>query len=181
MTISNDQIKLLQSYRDKSFVTSILCNQSQEHYSFVKSLVNIPLILSSSVMTILNSLSETSSTDMKYANIVLNATTATILSLIGNFKISEQETNFKTSAIKFNKLTHRIEDILSIDLENTTIEHIRGIILEYDNLNENIDYPYPNFIKNRVKRIYQGKKTLPNILNCEISFVTTQINNDLNV
>ena len=84
-------------------------------------MVNIPLILSSSVMTILNSLSEINSTDMKYANIILNATTATILSLIGNFKISEQETNFKTIGVKMNKLTHRIEDILTIDLENTTI------------------------------------------------------------
>ena len=108
---------------------------------------------------------------MKYANIVLNATTATILSLIGNFKISEQETNFKTIGIKMNKLTHRIEDILTIDLENTTIEHIRAIIAEYDNLNENIDHPFPNFIKTRVKKTYHGHKTLPNILNCEISFI----------
>ena len=181
MVISNDQIKLLQSYRDKSYVTSILCSQSQEHYSFIKSLVNIPLILSSSVMTILNSLSETNSTDMKYANIVLNATTATILSLIGNFKISEQETNFKTIGIKMNKLTHRIEDILTIDLENTTIEHIRSIINDYDSLTEQIDHPYPNFIKTRVKRTYHGHKTLPNILNCEISFIDLQNNNDLNV
>ena len=183
MVISNDQIKLLQSYRDKSYVTSILCSQSQEHFSFLKSMVNIPLILSSSVMTILNSLSEINSTDMKYANIILNATTATILSLIGNFKISEQETNFKTIGVKMNKLTHRIEDILTIDLENTTIEQIRVIINEYDSLNEQIDHPFPNFIKTRVKRTYHGQKTLPNILNCEISFITTHetINNTLEV
>ena len=173
MVISNDQIKLLQSYRDKSYVTSILCSQSQEHFSFLKSMVNIPLILSSSVMTILNSLSEINSTDMKYANIILNATTATILSLIGNFKISEQETNFKTIGVKMNKLTHRIEDILTIDLENTTIEQIRVIINEYDSLNEQIDHPFPNFIKTRVKKTYYGQRTLPNILNCQEVFINT--------
>ena len=72
---------------------------------------------------------------MKYANIVLNATTATILSLTGNLKISEQETNFKSSAIKFNKLTQKIEEILTIDLKNSNIENIRAIVNEYDNLN----------------------------------------------
>ena len=158
MPISNDQIKLLQSYRDKSYITSILCSQSEEHFSFIKSLENIPLILSSSVMTILNSLSETNTTDMKYANIILNATTATLLSLISNFKLTEQATNFKAIAIKQNKLCHKIEDLLTIDLENTTIEHIRAIISEYDNLNEQIDYQYPGFIKNRVKRTYNGHK-----------------------
>jgi hypothetical protein len=82
-----------------------------------------------------------------------------------------------------NKLTHKIEDILTIDLENINIENIRAMILEYDNLCENIDYPYPGFIKNRVKKTYAGKKTLPNILNCEISFITTNEtdHNDLNV
>jgi hypothetical protein len=174
MPISNDQIKLLQSYRDKSYITSILCSQSEEHFSFIKSLVNIPLILSSSVMTILNSLSETNSTDMKYANIILNATTATILSLIGNFKLTEQSTNFKTIGLKMNKLCHKIEDLLTIDLENTSIEHIRAIITEYDNLNENIDFGFPGFIKNRVKRTYEGKKVLPNVLNCELSFISVE-------
>ena len=174
MPISNDQIKLHQSYRDKNFITSILCSQSEEHFSFIKSLVNIPLIISSSVFTILNSLNEENSADMKIANIVLNATTATILSLIGNFKLTEQATNFKAISIKQNKLCHKIEDLLSIDLEGTTIEDIRAIISEYDNLNEQIDYPFPNFIKNRVKKTYSGHKTLPNVLNCELSFISVE-------
>ena len=42
---------------------------------------------------------------------------------------------------------------------------------EYDVLNEQLDYPFPGFIKSRVKKIYSGKKVLPNILNCEISFI----------
>jgi uncharacterized membrane protein YqgA involved in biofilm formation len=78
--LSEDQIKLLQGYRDKSYITSILCQQSEEHFSFLKSMVNIPLILTSSVMTILNSLNETESKDLKYCNIFLDASTAMILS-----------------------------------------------------------------------------------------------------
>ncbi len=51
MAISSEQIKLLESYRDKSYITSILCSQSAEHFSFLRSIINIPLILSSSTMT----------------------------------------------------------------------------------------------------------------------------------
>jgi len=170
MPISTDHVKLLESYRDKAYITSILCAQSSEHFSFLRSMVNLPLIISSSVMTVLNSMSDNSN-EMKYANIVLNTWTSLILSIIGNFKLTEQATNFKQIEIKMNKLTHKIEDFLSIDLESTKIEDIRAIINEYDSLNESLDFTYPNFIKNRVKKIYSGKKTLPNILNCEISFV----------
>ncbi len=60
MPISTDHIKLLESYRDKAYITSILCSQSQEHFSFLRSMVNLPIILSSSVMTVLNSMSDNS-------------------------------------------------------------------------------------------------------------------------
>ena len=175
MTISSDQIKLLEDYRDKSYIIAIMCSQSQEHFSFLRSMVNLPLILSSSVMTVLNSMSDNSN-EMKYANIVLNTWTSLILSIIGNFKLTEQDTNFRSLSTKFNKLCHKIEDFLSIDLESTKIEDIRAIINEYDSLNESLDFPFPNFIKNRIKKVYSGKKTLPNILNCELSFVKVDEN-----
>ena len=171
MPISSEQIKLLESYRDKAYITSILCSQSAEHFSFLRSIVNIPLILSSSTMTVLNSMNEGTNNNMKYANIILNAWTSLILSLVGNFKLPEQATNFAQIQVKMNKLTHQIEDKLTIDLESCKIEDIRHFINEYDVLYEQLDYAFPNFIKNRVKKIYSGKIVLPNILNCEISFI----------
>jgi hypothetical protein len=171
MAISSEQIKLLESYRDKAYITSILCSQSAEHFSFLRSIVNIPLILSSSTMTVLNSMNEGTNDNMKYANIILNAWTSLILSLVGNFKLPEQATNFSQIQVKMNKLTHQIEDKLTIDLESCKIEDIRQFINDYDMLYEQLDYSFPNFIKNRVKKVYSGKKVLPNILNCEISFI----------
>ncbi len=103
MPISQEQIKLLESYRDKVYITSILCSQSAEHFSFLRSIINIPLILSSSTMTVLNSMDE-GNNNMKYANIVLNAWTSLILSLVGNFKLPEQATNFSQIQVKMNKL-----------------------------------------------------------------------------
>ena len=173
MQISSEQIKLLESYRDKAYITSILCSQSAEHFSFLRSIINIPLILSSSTMTVLNSMSEGDDNRMKFANICLNAWTSLILSLVGNFKLPEQATNF--AQIQVNKLTHQIEDKLTIDLESCKIEDIRHFINDYDALYEQLDYSFPNLIKNRVKKIYSGKKVLPNILNCEISFIKIDI------
>jgi hypothetical protein len=116
-------------------------------------------------------MNEGTNNNMKYANIILNAWTSLILSLVGNFKLPEQATNFAQIQVKMNKLTHQIEDKLTIDLESCKIEDIRHFINEYDVLYEQLDYAFPNFIKNRVKKIYSGKKVLPNILNCEISFI----------
>ena len=42
-------------------------------------------------------------------------------------------------------------------------------MIDYDALYEQLDFPFPGFIKNRNKK-YQNKKVLPNILNCEINF-----------
>jgi hypothetical protein len=45
-----------------------------------------------------------------------------------NFKLTEQDTNFKQIQIKMNKLCHQIKDKLTIDLENTTIDNFRSFI-----------------------------------------------------
>ncbi len=68
--------------------------QSVDHFSFLRSIINIPLKLSSSTMTVLNSMDEGGNKNMKYANIILNIWTSLMLSLVGNFKFPEQATNF---------------------------------------------------------------------------------------
>ena len=165
MPISDEQVKLLNAYRDKSYISNILCEQCSEFYSFLKSMVNIPLILSSSAMTILNS-SSFNAEDMKIPNVIINALTALILSLISNFKLQEKTANFKTQSIKFNKLCHNIEDKLTNDIDGITTDQIRQFINDYDSFNENLDYPYVGFIKTRVVKKYKGIKTLPNACNC---------------
>jgi hypothetical protein len=86
-------------------------------------------------------------------------------------RLPPRNTNFAQIQVKMNKICHQIEDTLTIDLESCKIEDIRHFINDYDELYEQLDHSFPNFIKNRVKKVYSGKKVLPNILNCEISFV----------
>jgi hypothetical protein len=108
---------------------------------------------------------------MRIPNIVINASFALILSLINNFSISEKQANFRSLHLKYTKLTHFIEDKITNELDNCTKEDIRNIINDYDVLTDNLDYPYPGFIRKRVKTRFFGKRTLPNILNCEIVFI----------
>jgi hypothetical protein len=173
MVLSSVQKEIIVQYRDKSYICSILCQQTSDWYNFLKTITNIPLILMSTSLSIINSL-DLENVDMRVPNIVINASFALILSLINNFSISEKQANFRSLHLKYIKLTHFIEDKITNELDNCTKEDIRNIINDYDILTENLDYPYPGFIRKRVKTRYFGKKTLPNILNCEIVFVNRE-------
>lgn len=178
MVLSLQQKELMFKYRDKSYICAILCQESNEWYSFLKTITNIPLIIISTGLTVLNSI-DVGDEKMKLVNIVFNATFALTLSLINNFKISEKQANFKSLNLKYTKLTHFIEDKITNDIDLCTKDDIRQIINDYDILEENLDFAYPGFIKRRVKNRYYGKKTLPNILNCELIF--NNINNTPNI
>jgi len=166
MVLNEKQINLLVQYRDKSYVMNVLLERSFEFYSLIKSFCNVPLILISSAMAIINS-SSFDGNEMKTPNIVINSLTAMLLAMISNFKIQEKEQIFRSLGMKFMKLTHRIEDDLTNNLELLEGDVIRTYINEYDSLIESLEHTLPRHIKNKVKNIYYGKKTLPAMLNCE--------------
>lgn len=166
MVLNEKQVQLLLQYRDKSYVMNVLLENSYEFFSFIKSICNVPLILVSSAMAILNS-SSFDGNEMKTPNIVINSMTAMLLAMISNFKIQEKEQIFRTLSLKFMKLCHKIEDDLTNNLELLEGETIRNYINEYDTLIESMEHPLPRHIKNKVKNQYYGKKTLPAMLNCE--------------
>jgi len=69
-------------------------------------------------------------------------------------------------------LTNQIEDSLTNDINSITIDKIRNIINEYDSIGETLEYAYPSHIKERVRKKFINKKTLPNALNCVSTFIT---------
>lgn len=171
MNLSINQIKLLQSYRDKSYISNILCEECAKYYTNIKTLTNVPIIFFSFVMTIINS-TTLDSLYYKIPNIICNGGTVILMGLITNFQIVEKASVFRLTAIKFNKLCHNIENKLSNDIENIDVEEISKFIADYDNINENLEFFYCDFIKNKIRKKYKNKKTLPNILNCDTDFIT---------
>ena len=165
---NKEHIELLENIKDKAFVTSILCSKSCAFFSWIRTLINIPLILSSGAMTILNSMNDISTIEIKYANIVLNSCTVTILSLIGNFKLAERELSFRQAQIKMDKLYHNIEDKLLIDPSNCTIEDVRDIIKEYVIIYEHLEFPIPEFIRKNLKITNKASHASP-LLNVDLT------------
>ena len=109
------------------------------------------------------------------ANIILNVATSLILSLVGNFKLNERVINFTSKGVKFNKLCHKIEDLLYNCIDEITTENIRAIIDDYDAINEQIEYPFVGYIKERLIKKYGSNRIMPNCLNCVSDLVVSKV------
>lgn len=161
--LTMEQQKLLKKYKDKSLITGILAKRSYEFFSTLQSFVNIPLILSSTGLAILNSASLTGE-QMKIPNIVINSITGLTLALVNNFKINDKVSAFKNLGTKMTKLNNRIEEAVANDV-NITSENLTVFIKEYESLNETCDYNFPTRIKRKIYDKYKNKGlTLPNSL-----------------
>ena len=139
-------LKMLKEIKDKSLVISVLCSKSGTLFSRIRSFINIPLILSSGAMTILNSMNEADSGSIKYTNIIINSITATILSLVGNFKLAEREVTYKQTHKKMKKLYYQVDIILRTEPEKINAECVGNITKEYVNIYEQLEYPIPHFV-----------------------------------
>jgi len=115
-------------------------------------------------MVVINSIVLDDNT-LKILNIILNSSSAIILSLISNFKIYEKINEFHTSYIKYNKL-----------YEEITGDFINQIVNDYDNITDNLNYCFPNKIKKRIKNQYQHM-TLPLTLSVDIVTIADECQN----
>lgn len=165
--ITEEQKKLLISYKEKSFINALLAEQSYNYYNWIKNLINIPLIICNSAMVCINSIL-TDQDILKILNIILNSSTGLILSLIANFKIYESIQQFQQLQIKYNKLSHQIDSKLTNDLDNIHNEFIIGIIEHYDNITSTQEFQFPSSIKKRIKKQYENSYSLPSSLAVEL-------------
>ena len=165
--ITEQQMELLKQYKERSFVSCLLAEQSHNHYVFVKNIINIPLIVTNSAMVIINAII-TDQDLLKVLNILLNSSTGLILSLISNFKIYENIQQFHQLQIKFNKLSHQIDSKITNDINNISTEYISSVVDDYDGIYESIEFNFPNSIKKRIKKQFEEKLSLPTSLTVDI-------------
>ena len=101
--------RTLDDYLDRSFVYSVLLEKSHSYYGRLKTLLKVPIILVSSVMSIVNSnIGGDNDYNLKIVNITFNILTAVILGLTNTFKIDEKYQNFLQAEKKFLKLCSKI-------------------------------------------------------------------------
>ena len=155
---------ILDDILDQSFIYSILCYQSYSFYNMLKYIFSLPLIITSSMMSIINSNSNQEDNHMKIINISFNIFTALMLVINSNLKFESRADAFKNTQTKFIKLQHEIEKYI-VDEENPSKSFINELRDKYDNIVEGIQYEIPKHICNRVRNQYKEKRTLPIIIN----------------
>ena len=136
-----------------------------------------PTILSSSVLTVLNS-SSIDENSVKIINIVINGLNTILLAVNSNFKLNDRYNHFKTMKIKFTLLNHNIEREKNKKLNDPSyIINTEEIINNFDNLYNDLSYQFPSHIKNKVIKKYGNKKKLPNSLQIDVECPTTPNSN----
>jgi hypothetical protein len=119
----------------------LLCSKASSYWSMIKFGFNIPLVLTSSAMCIINSISEDAN-EVKIPNIVVNAISVLIMSLNNSIKASEKCDLFRRLAQQFLLLSGQIENDNEITDNEFHIIAIKYENLVNDCLFEDIPYRY---------------------------------------
>lgn len=165
-----------QKLLDKCEAMTLLCTKASSHWSFVKFCFNIPLVLTSSAMCIINSISEDANA-IKIPNIIVNAVSVLIMSLNNSIKASEKFEIFKKLSQQFMVLSQEIESIEG-DIQK---EMYSILTLKYDNLIqdcafEEIPERYKIMVGNKFGEV---DRYIPIQLNGTIGNVSKRTNNNI--
>jgi hypothetical protein len=166
---------LINEYYDKSFISSLLCELSYGFYSFLYQCIIFPTILSSSILTVLNS-SEIDKDVIKIINIVVNGINTILLAINSNFKLNDRYNHFRSMKIKFTALNHRIESDKNKKLNDPNYNiNLDEIINTFDNLYNDLSYQFPTHIKEKIIKKYGDTKRLPNSLAIDCSTPSVRV------
>jgi len=143
------KLKLL----DKCECLTLLCTKGSSYWSLIKFCFNIPLVLTSSAMCIINSISEDANS-VKIPNIVVNAISVLIMSITNSVKPSEKFDIFKRLQQQFMELSVEIEAIEDDDISQ---EQYNIFVLKYENLLRDLPFEdIPTTYKSSVAQAYQN-------------------------
>jgi len=119
----------------------LLCSKASGYWSLIKFCFNIPLVLTSSAMCVINSISDDAEA-VKIPNICVNAVSVLIMSLNNSIKGSEKCDLFRRLGQQFLLLSGQIENDNEIDENDFNIIAIKYENLINDVLFEEIPYRY---------------------------------------
>jgi hypothetical protein len=130
----------------------LLCSKASSYWSLIKFGFNIPLVLTSSAMCIINSISEDAN-EVKVANIVVNAISVLIMSLNNSIKASEKCDLFRRLGQQFLLLSGQIENDNEITDNDFNI-----IAIKYENLvNDVLFEDIPDRYKKQVAESFKER------------------------
>ena len=138
---------------DKCEELTLLCTKAASHWSCIKFCFNIPLVITSSSMCIINSIS-TDANAVKIPNIVVNAISVLLMSVTNSVKPSEKFDVFKRLSQQFMELSVEID---SIENEDIPHDQYNIFVLKYENLLRDLPFEeIPHNYKSSVAQSYQN-------------------------
>lgn len=148
---------------DRSECLTLLTTRASSFWSRINFILNFPLVITSSAMCIINSISDDGN-QVKIPNIVVNAISVLMMSIINNIKAGEKYDNFKRLSQLFLELAQEID---GIDGDEIDIDKYNMLVLKYDNLIRTCDFEHiPTNIKTEVSMVFQNNnKHIPIQLN----------------
>lgn len=163
MDINKDKLKVL---IDKCEALTILCNKATSDWYKVKVALQLPLMITSSLMCVLNSYFRDNLELMKLPNVIVNGASVFFLAVQNSLKVPEKVELFKTLRHSFLTLAHTFENIIDSG-EDITTNDIANYMDKYDSLVnqvlfEDVNYTHKQFI---VDLFNEEGKSLPIQLN----------------
>lgn len=171
-----DKNKLL----DKCECLTLLTTKAYTYWNMIRFLLNLPLVFTSSAMCIINSIS-TDSEKMKIPNIVVNACSVLLCSLLSSIKPAEKFEQFKKLSQQFLTLSHDLE---TLDDDDEDYKNKLNILsLKYDQLILDCNYEdIPIKYKNYVSKLFtENNRHIPIQLNGTIGMVKKRISGELSL
>lgn len=152
--------KSIETYKDYSFVMYVMCYNSSLFYSTIKNVINIPIIICTTALSILSSsdfksINNTEKQDIiRYFSIGFNLLIALSIAILNVYKITEKEFFFNSHASSFMKINNNIE--LDLAKNKTTLVKIDilKIINDYNFLCENMAFHIPPYIRRSTFKKY---------------------------
>lgn len=159
MSLKNEDIKIspnlpykIEKLLSKTEALVLLCSKASGYWSMIKFAFNIPLVLTSSAMCIINSISEDAN-EVKIPNIVVNAISVLIISLNNSIKASEKCDLFRRLGQQFLLLAGQIEND-----DEITDNEFNLLALKYENLvNDILFEEIPNRFKMQVIESFKNR------------------------
>jgi hypothetical protein len=163
MSVKNEDIRLepkispnlpykIEKLLSKTEALVLLCSKASGYWSMIKFAFNIPLVLTSSAMCIINSISEDAN-EVKIPNIVVNAISVLIISLNNSIKASEKCDLFRRLGQQFLLLAGQIENDDEISDNEFSL-----LALKYENLiNDILFEEIPNRYKMQVVESFKDR------------------------
>ncbi len=156
-----------ETYRDYTYIMYILCYQTSLYYSRIKNIINIPILICSTCLSIINTPEFNNDMEkmmiVKYVSTAFNLVIALLVAMLNLYKITEKEFSFQSHASNFLKLHNRINSEIAKSRNLLIDVEILAIIDEYNLLCEYISFHIPAHIKKKIIKNHKTSK-MPTIL-----------------